>query len=102
MASERRGGHDNGDARQRVLRQAAIYTYGFIALAVVVAVGGSAFLAWVFTVAGLPFFKTWLVLTCLTLGIPLIGQVVLRVRAVVRRNEREREREDSNRGWSDG
>ncbi|MGH7475530.1 MAG: hypothetical protein ACRELD_04520 [Longimicrobiales bacterium] len=66
--------------RRQILRRAALYAYGLLALAIVVAVGGAAFIAWILMAAGLPFLKTWLVLSAITLGIPALGQLVLLLR----------------------
>ncbi len=73
--------------RRRILRRAALYTYGFLVLAIVVAVGGSAFIAWIFTATGLGFLPVWLVLSAVTLGVPALGQLA---RALLRRDGGER------------
>jgi predicted PurR-regulated permease PerM len=69
------------EARRRIVRRAARYMYGFMAAAVVAAVGGAALIAWLFTGAGMPFVKTWAVLVVVILGIPVLGQVALHWRA---------------------
>ncbi|MGH7483690.1 MAG: hypothetical protein ACRELV_16200 [Longimicrobiales bacterium] len=80
----------SGDAARRaLLRRASFMTWGFLGLAVLVAVGGSAFLAWIFMAVDLPFLETWAVLVVLTLGLPALGQLVLRVRE--RRARRRRD-----------
>jgi len=78
------------ESRRRILRRATLVTYGLLALAILVAVGGSAFVAWIFTAVGLPFLQTWLVLSALTLIIPAAGHLVLwlRERRRVRNDER--------------
>ncbi len=89
MTQDERNEDELGAARRRILRRAALYTYGFMAMAVVVAVGGAAFLAWIFGAMGLPFLPTWIVLSLLTLGIPLIGHGLLQLRDRVRAARRD-------------
>ncbi len=79
------------EERKRILRRATLYTYVPLALAVVVALGGSAFIAWVFMVTGLPFLPTWLVLSAVALGVPILGHALLHVRDRARRRREERD-----------
>lgn len=60
-------------ARRRILRRAALFTYGFFLTAVIIAVVGSALVAWLLSVTGLPFLETWIIITVIVLLVPLIG-----------------------------
>lgn len=62
--------------RRRILRRAALYTYGFLFAAIAVAVIGAAVVAWLLSFTGVPFRETWLVLIVIILVVPLIGQLV--------------------------
>jgi hypothetical protein len=53
--------------RQRLVRRATLYAFGFIAAGVVLAVGGAALVAWLLTRAGQPFMRTWVIATILVL-----------------------------------
>ncbi len=83
--------HDDYDPyrreRRRILRRAALYTYGFLVAAILVAVVGAAAVAWILSFAGLPFGETWLVLSVVILAVPVIGRIVeaLRERAAGKR-----------------
>lgn len=52
---------DHADARRQILRRATLYSVGFLAAGLVVAVAGAAFVAWLLTHAGMPFRRTWLI-----------------------------------------
>lgn len=69
------------EKRRRILRQAMLFTWGFFLAAVVVAVVGSALVAWLLSTTGLPFLETWIVLSVVVLLIPLIGIGVEAIRA---------------------
>ncbi|NIP80764.1 MAG: hypothetical protein GWM90_16725 [Gemmatimonadetes bacterium] len=56
--------------RKRIVRKLGLLTWGLIAAAVLLAVAGGALLAWIFTGAGYPFLRTWLIVTLLLLAIP--------------------------------
>jgi uncharacterized membrane protein YeiH len=71
---------DDEAARQRAIRRATRYTYGFLASAVVTAVGGGALIAWLFTRSGLPFLKTWIVVIAIVVVPSLLGLVWRAVR----------------------
>jgi hypothetical protein len=55
------------DSWKRILRQATLYTYGFLAAALALGLGGSALIAALLTRVGLPFGRTWLTLALLVL-----------------------------------
>jgi ABC-type Fe3+ transport system permease subunit len=57
----RRDEHD--DARRQIVRRATLYSVGFLLAGLVIAIGGAAFVAWLLTRAGMPFRKTWLIVT---------------------------------------
>jgi hypothetical protein len=59
----RRDEHDI--ARRQIVRRATLYSVGFLAAGIIIAVGGAALVAWLLTRAGLPFMKTWLVVTAI-------------------------------------
>jgi uncharacterized membrane protein len=62
---------DDFDAeRRRIVRKISLLTWGLGAAAVLMAVLGGALLAWIFTGAGLPFLRTWVILSLLLLAIP--------------------------------
>lgn len=61
---------DFDDERRRIVRQVGLITWGLAAAAVVLAVAGGALLAWIFTGAGFPFRRTWLIVSLLLLAIP--------------------------------
>lgn len=62
--------------RRRLIRKATLYTVGFLAAALAVAVAGSALVAWLLATQGLPFGRTWLVLAMLMVLIPGIALLV--------------------------
>jgi hypothetical protein len=58
------GNEERDIARRRsVARRAALYSAMFTAAAVIVAMLGAALVAWLLSWTGLPFRRTWLVLT---------------------------------------
>lgn len=67
-------GEPDREARVRrgILRRAFFYSYGMLAITLVVAVGGSALIAWALSRAGLPFRATWLVLAVVVMTPPLV------------------------------
>jgi len=71
---------DEREKQRRIVRRATLITVGFILAAVVVAVGGSALVAWFLSLNGLPFRTTWLVLTIVVLVVPVIGYAAARFR----------------------
>lgn len=56
--------------RRRIVRKVRLLTWGVAGLAVLLAVGGGALLAWLLIGAGFPFLRTWLIVSLLLLGIP--------------------------------
>jgi hypothetical protein len=61
-------GRDPGaEVRRRIVFRATLYVYGFMIAAIVVAVGGAALVALLVARAGLPFVKTWIVLSVVIL-----------------------------------
>lgn len=61
---------DYDEERRRIIHQISVLTCGLTAGAVFFAVLGGALLAWIFTGAGLPFFRTWLIVSVLLLAVP--------------------------------
>ena len=53
--------------RRELVRRARMYQYGSLAAAFVVAVGGTALIALLLRSTGLPFLRTWLVLSIVVL-----------------------------------
>ena len=61
-------GRDPGaETRKRIVFRATLYVYGFMTAAIVVAIGGAALVALLVSRAGLPFVKTWIVLSVVIL-----------------------------------
>lgn len=56
--------------RRRIVRKISVITWGLAAGAVVMAVVGGALVAWIFTGAGFPFLRTWLIVSVLLLAVP--------------------------------
>ena len=50
-------------ARRQIVRRATLYSVGFLAAGLITAVVGAAFVAWLLSHAGLPFTRTWLIVT---------------------------------------
>ncbi len=67
----RRSPDDFDAERRRIVRKLEWLTWGARILAVLLAVGGGALLAWMLTLAGLPFFRTWLNVSLLLILVPL-------------------------------
>lgn len=59
------------EERRRIIHQISVLTWGLTAGAVFFAVLGGALLAWILTGAGLPFLRTWLIVSVLLLAAPL-------------------------------
>jgi hypothetical protein len=68
---------DDRDARVRkeILRRATLYTLGFLGAAVIIAVVGAAFVAWLLTWRGQPFLRTWLVAMAIILVPGILGMI---------------------------
>ena len=45
--------------------RATLYSIAFLAAGLAIALAGAAFVAWLFSRAGLPFLKTWLIITAI-------------------------------------
>lgn len=58
------------EERRRIVRRAGRLVWGVAALAIVVAIGGGALLAWLLVGAGFPFLRTWVILSLLLLAVP--------------------------------
>lgn len=65
------GPEDFDAERRRIVRKVGILAWGVAGLAVALAVVGGALAAWIMSVAGYPFLRTWLILSLLLLGIPI-------------------------------
>lgn len=61
--------------RQAVARRAALYSAAFTVAAIGVAVAGAALVAWLLRFAGLPFGRTWLVVTLIIVLPGLVAAV---------------------------
>lgn len=70
--------------RQRIIRQARLYTLGFGAAAVAVGLAGGAILAWLLTGLDLPFVPTWLATSAALVVIPALAYVVQSARSRTR------------------
>lgn len=79
-------GDPDAARRRQILRRAALYTWGFLGAAVLVAIGGSAFVAWLLSRAGFPFRTTWLVIAAIVVLPSLLGLVIRAVREQSKRN----------------
>jgi len=64
-----------------MVRASALYTFAFFATALVVAVGGSAVVAWLLSRGRLPFVTTWLVTIAIVVLPTAIGSLVRFVRS---------------------
>lgn len=65
---------------RELVRQATLYTWGFLLAGLLVAIGGSGLVAWLLARNGLPFRTTWLVIAAIVLLPTAIGLVVREVR----------------------
>mgnify|MGYP001048680419 CR=1 FL=1 len=64
------GPEDLDQERRRIVRKVRLLTWGVAGLAVLLAIGGGALLAWFLTGAGFPFLRTWVILSLLLLAVP--------------------------------
>jgi hypothetical protein len=71
---------DYDEERRRIIRQISVLTWGLTAGAVFFAILGGALLALLTTGAGLPFLRTWLIVSLLLLAIPLAVHLAPRPR----------------------
>jgi membrane protein implicated in regulation of membrane protease activity len=66
---------DYDKERRQIIRQLSVLTWSLVAGALFFAILGGALLAWIFTGAGLPFLRTWLIVSLLLLLVPLAVHV---------------------------
>ena len=57
--------------RRKIVRKLGFLTWGARLLAVLLALGGGALLAWMLSLAGFPFMRTWLNVSLLLILIPI-------------------------------
>ena len=62
--------------RKRILQRLGLLTWGLWGAAAVLALGGGALIAWLFRSTGLPFLRTWLVVSSVLLVIPAVINLV--------------------------
>jgi hypothetical protein len=69
--------NEDRDARTRreLVRRATLYSLGFIAAGVGIALGGAALIAWLLTRSGLPFLRTWLILVAIVVLPGLVAAI---------------------------
>ena len=58
--------------RRKILRKLGVLTWSLYGAIVVLAIGGGALVAWFFQGAGLPFRRTWLIMSLLLVMVPLL------------------------------
>ena len=63
------------EERRRILHRMSMITWALGGAAVFFAVVGGALLAWIFMGAGLPFLRTWLIISLLLLLVPVLVHV---------------------------
>jgi len=66
---------DHEAARRRILRRATLYSLSFLAAGLIIALAGAAFIAWLMSRRGMPFVKTWLILTAIIILPGLIATI---------------------------
>lgn len=54
---------DQDRVRRQILRRATLYTVGFLGAGLFIALAGAALVAWMLGRVGLPFMRTWLIVT---------------------------------------
>ena len=57
--------------RRKIVRKLGLLTWGARGLALLLAVGGGALLAWMLSLAGLPFLRTWVNVSLLLILVPV-------------------------------
>jgi FtsH-binding integral membrane protein len=67
--------------RREIMRRATLYTYGFLGVALLLALGVSALVAWFLTLRGHAFLRTWFIITMIVLVPSALGLVVQEVKA---------------------
>jgi hypothetical protein len=68
------------ETRRKLMKQASMYMYGYIGAAILIAIAGSALIAFLLRGAGWGFLRTWAVILAVVLVPPLIGVVIGSVR----------------------
>jgi uncharacterized membrane protein len=58
------------EERRRILKRISLITWSLAAAAIFFAVVGGALIAWIFHGAGLPFVRTWVIVSVLLLAVP--------------------------------
>ncbi|HSJ25039.1 MAG TPA: hypothetical protein VK929_10245 [Longimicrobiales bacterium] len=71
--AERR--HSDDVRWQAAVRRAGLYSALFVGAAVIVAILGAALVAWLLTFTGMPFLRTWLIVTMVIVLPGLAGAV---------------------------
>lgn len=64
--------------RKRILWRLRLLTWGLWGGAVAMAVGGGALVAWVLSLGGLPFLRTWLIVSVILLAVPVMIHLAVR------------------------
>lgn len=64
--------------RKRILRRLALLTWGVWAAAAGLALAGGALIAWLFQIAGLPFLRTWLIVSVILLAVPAAIHLIVK------------------------
>jgi hypothetical protein len=62
---------DLDEERRRIVRRLTLLTWGARLLALLLAVGGGAILAWMLSLTGMPFMRTWLNASLLLILVPV-------------------------------
>lgn len=76
------GRDPNAAARRSIVRRATLYSVGFLAVAVIIALGGAALVALLLTRGDrLPFLQTWLIVAAIILLPGVIAAVWKAIRS---------------------
>lgn len=73
MSVSKRDPH--AEARRQIVRRATLYSVGFLAAGLGIAVVGAALIAWLLSRGPLPFMQTWLVVTLIVV-LPALAAAV--------------------------
>ncbi len=74
------------EERRRIVRRITLWTYAFALAAILIGLLGGALLAWILTGLGLPFLRTWLLLSMVLVLVPIMIHVGQSIREVRRRD----------------
>jgi len=74
------------EERRRIVRRITLWTYAFALAAVLIGLLGGALLAWILTGLGLPFLRTWLMLSIVLVLVPIMIHVGQSIREARRRD----------------